>query len=229
MSRFFQIWSLKNYFPAHYFGTCVMTLLVPILKRRKKTLSKLVGNLFQPCLEITAPYRLGMAPWSRMGGSTITKLFKIWCEFDVKKHVRKQYKNPVGRVIPEATVKAECNRSVPWFTRVSIPSSVSLHLLATVTCHADCIEKLPLKAFFFFFCLNFTRLRRSFACIVPAQLKSVEDICPRNCCGRFQSPDHFNSHTTEVRAWRSNLTYLQRVSVTRNCKWLWIRTIWLFR
>jgi len=58
-----------------------MTVLVPTLKRRKKDIpsfgwkfvSALVGNY---C--IIAPYKLDMASWSRIGGSTILEVSKMF-------------------------------------------------------------------------------------------------------------------------------------------------------
>jgi len=47
-----------------------MTLVVP---GEKNIFQALVGNLFQPWLEIAISYRLGMGPWSGIGESTFVK------------------------------------------------------------------------------------------------------------------------------------------------------------
>jgi len=52
-----------SYFLAHYFGTCIMNLLVSILKKRKKNIPTLVGN--------KSVYILAMGRWLGMGSPTL--------------------------------------------------------------------------------------------------------------------------------------------------------------
>jgi len=69
--RVFQFQSFKNYFPAHYLETCVMSLLVPILKRSTKYIPSLGWKFVLALVGNSCTYRLDMDPWLGMDGSTI--------------------------------------------------------------------------------------------------------------------------------------------------------------